>query len=72
MSEHTKSPSPADEARAIGRILRQLEKLPRSAQLRALAYLVARTLDVGTCEASETLYRAAQAAREEEADDGTQ
>lgn len=41
-----------------------LEKLPKDAQFRTLAYLVCRTADVGSCDASEWLYLMSQRTRE--------
>lgn len=51
------------EIKAMKAIARALDSLPRDAQLRDLAYFVARAANVGSCSASEWLYELARRER---------
>jgi hypothetical protein len=58
------------ETQSMARIAKILDAMPKDAQLRCLAYLSARALDVGTCEVSDALYEEAARARDATPNEG--
>ena len=52
------------EIKVLFAAARGLASLPRDAQFRTLAYLVARTANVGSCTASDWLYACSRRERE--------
>jgi hypothetical protein len=52
------------EIKALRLIGNTLAAMPKDAQFRTLAYLVARTANVGTCAATEWLYACSRRERE--------
>lgn len=53
-----------DEVAVMKRIAKTLDSLPLDGRCRALAFLIARTLGVGSCPASDALYREAKRAHD--------